>query len=81
MAAIRSTLLILRPKPKRRSFFCSVPPHNPTGRVWNKEELEKLIDISLANGAMIVSDEIHFDIVFRKIHHVLGNFEKCSTLM
>lgn len=55
-------------------LFCS--PHNPTGRVWNKEELEKLIDICLENEVIIVSDEIHADIVFGKMHHVLGSFEK-----
>ncbi|MDY0052997.1 MAG: PatB family C-S lyase [Aliarcobacter sp.] len=44
--------------------LCS--PHNPVGRVWNKEELEKLADICIKNDIMIISDEIHSDITFKK---------------
>ncbi|MFA7027057.1 MAG: PatB family C-S lyase [Sulfurovum sp.] len=57
-------------------MFLLCSPHNPTGRVWNKEELEKLIDICLENGVIIVSDEIHADIVYKKMHYALGSFEK-----
>lgn len=63
-------------KAREAKLFLLCSPHNPTGRVWNKEELEKLIDICLTNGVIIVSDEIHADIVFRKVHYVLGSFEK-----
>lgn len=42
-------------------ILCS--PHNPVGRVWNKEELEKLADICVKHNIIVVSDEIHFDIV------------------
>ena len=42
-------------------IFCN--PHNPTGRVWNKEELKQLGDICFANGVTIISDEIHSDIL------------------
>lgn len=41
-------------------ILCS--PDNPTGRVWTREELEKVADIALRNGVTVVSDEIHFDI-------------------
>lgn len=37
-------------------------PHNPTGRVFSREELEKLHRICGANGVKIISDEIHSDI-------------------
>ena len=40
-------------------------PHNPVGRVWNKEELQKLVDISNQYGVTIISDEIHSDIVYK----------------
>lgn len=40
-------------------------PHNPTGRVWSKEELERLGEICLDNDILIVSDEIHADLVFK----------------
>ncbi|MGF1728744.1 MalY/PatB family protein [Photobacterium kasasachensis] len=39
-------------------------PHNPVGRVWNKHELEKLVDIARKYQTLIVSDEVHADIVF-----------------
>lgn len=39
-------------------------PHNPVGRVWKKEELQKLVDIANNYGVVILSDEIHSDIVY-----------------
>jgi len=44
--------------------LCS--PHNPVGRVWDKEELEELAKICIENNIVIISDEIHADIVFKK---------------
>lgn len=44
-------------------ILCS--PHNPTGRVWTREELERIAGICLKNNVTVVSDEIHFDIVSR----------------
>jgi cystathionine beta-lyase len=61
-------------KVSRIFLLCS--PHNPTGRVWNEEELDKMIDICLAHNVVIVSDEIHADIVYEKTHHILGSIEK-----
>ncbi|WP_286680540.1 MalY/PatB family protein [Tepidanaerobacter sp. EBM-49] len=49
-------------------ILCS--PHNPVGRVWSREELEQLGEICLKNGVLVVSDEIHFDIVFKNSVHV-----------
>ena len=43
-------------------LLCS--PHNPTGRVWKKEELKKLGKICVKNNIIIVSDEIHSDIIY-----------------
>lgn len=42
-------------------LFCS--PHNPTGRVWSREELERLGEICLRHGVFIISDEIHCDLI------------------
>ncbi len=42
-------------------ILCS--PHNPVGRVWTREELARLGTICAANGVLVVSDEIHFDIL------------------
>jgi len=48
-------------------LFCS--PHNPTGRVWTTEELRRVGEICLRNGVLIVSDEIHFDLVMPGRRH------------
>ncbi|WP_017220681.1 MalY/PatB family protein [Moritella dasanensis] len=39
-------------------------PHNPVGRVWHKTELEQLVAIAKKYNTLIISDEIHGDIVF-----------------
>lgn len=39
-------------------------PHNPGGRVWTREELEKIDDISTRHGLFVVSDEIHCELTF-----------------
>ena len=49
-------------------ILCS--PHNPMGRVWTKEELEKLGRICIDNDVLVVSDEIHFDLVFKPNKHI-----------
>lgn len=45
-------------------------PHNPGGRVWKKSELEKLATICLENDILIISDEIHSDLVFEDNKHI-----------
>ncbi|MCR4626530.1 MAG: pyridoxal phosphate-dependent aminotransferase [Treponema sp.] len=42
--------------------FCS--PHNPVGRVWKKEELQKVAEICLKHNVFVVSDEIHNDFIY-----------------
>ncbi|MBP2033451.1 cystathionine beta-lyase [Clostridium algifaecis] len=44
-------------------------PHNPVGRVWSKDELMKLGEICLENNCVIISDEIHCDVVFKRSQH------------
>jgi len=43
-------------------FLCN--PHNPVGRVWTRDELQRLGDICAGHGVLVVSDEIHGDITF-----------------
>ncbi len=50
-------------------------PHNPIGRVWTKEELQKLIHLANQYGVTIISDEIHSDIVYSK-----SQFNSISSL-
>jgi len=45
-------------------------PHNPVGRVWTKDELTELANICLKNDILIVSDEIHSDLVYKKYKHI-----------
>jgi len=45
-------------------------PHNPVGRVWKEEELERLGNICAENGVLVVSDEIHGDLVYGENNHV-----------
>lgn len=45
-------------------------PHNPIGRAWTKEELCKIGDICLAHGVVIISDEIHSDLMLFGAKHV-----------
>ena len=55
-------------KESKMLILCS--PHNPVGRVWSKEELEKIVEICIKNNVIIVSDEIHNDIVFEPHKHI-----------
>lgn len=50
-------------------LLCS--PHNPVGRVWSAEELQKIGDICLAHNVIIVSDEIHSDFVWGENKHIV----------
>ncbi len=45
-------------------------PHNPVGRVWTKEELAQVGDICLKNNILIISDEIHSDLIFSGYRHL-----------
>jgi len=44
-------------------ILCS--PHNPVGRVWREEELRKVAELCVRYGVILVSDEIHADLVYR----------------
>lgn len=54
---------------KTKMILLSIP-HNPVGRVWKKEEMEELVDICVENNIIIVSDEIHADLVFAPHKHI-----------
>lgn len=48
-------------------IFCN--PHNPVGRVWSREEIAKLGKIAIDNGLVVISDEIHCEILFDDNKH------------
>jgi cystathionine beta-lyase len=66
-------------------LFILCSPHNPVGRVWNRDELITLGDICLKYNVFVVVDEIHHDLVFKGNKHIpfasLGEeySKKCIT--
>ena len=48
---------------EKTTVFLLCNPHNPTGRVWTKEELEQMNAICLKHGVKVVSDEIHCELI------------------
>jgi bifunctional pyridoxal-dependent enzyme with beta-cystathionase and maltose regulon repressor activities len=60
-------------KDERTKLMLLCSPHNPVGRVWIKEELRRVGEICLANGVVLLSDEIHFDILRKGVEHTVIN--------
>lgn len=50
-------------------ILCS--PHNPVGRIWTKEEMEKICKICLENDVLVIDDEIHHDLEMPGHTHVV----------
>ena len=57
----------LKQKP---SLFLLCNPHNPVGRVYSRQELERMAEACLQTGALICSDEIHADLVYSAYRHI-----------
>lgn len=57
-------------------LFLLCSPHNPTGRVFTKEELTAMGDLCVKYGVKVVSDEIHNDFVFQREHTVFATVKK-----
>lgn len=72
-------------KKAKMLILCS--PHNPVGRVWSKEELQKIIDLCLKYRIYLISDEIHGDLInpyksflsITKWHNDYAPFIICSS--
>lgn len=56
---------------KRTRLLILCNPHNPVGRVWTRDELIELGNICLKNNVIVVSDEIHFDIIYKQYKHTV----------
>jgi cystathionine beta-lyase len=61
---------LLEEQAKRAKLMLLCSPHNPGGRVWTADELKRIGDICLRHGVIVVSDEIHHDLVFAPHKHV-----------
>lgn len=62
-------------------FFCH--PHNPTGRVWTPDECETLHQICKAHDVLILSDEVHCDLLRQGISHrpLASQFPNCDNIV
>jgi len=56
-------------KAEEAKVFLLCSPHNPLGIVWTREQLKKMADICIANDVLLVSDEIHSDLIFHGKRH------------
>jgi cysteine-S-conjugate beta-lyase len=52
----------------RMMFLCN--PHNPTGNVWSRDDLKRIGEICVSNKILLVSDEIHSDLVYGGNRHI-----------
>ena len=51
-------------------IFILCNPHNPVGRVFQREELQELAEICIKNHLIILSDEIHCDLIYKGQQHI-----------
>ena len=51
-------------------LFIQCSPHNPAGRVWKEDELRKMLEICKKYNVLVVSDEIHQDLVLKGNKHI-----------
>ncbi len=57
-------------KARQAKMFILCSPHNPVGRVWTEEELLRMGRICVKHNVIILSDEIHNDLVFTGSRHI-----------
>ncbi len=55
---------------EENKVFILCSPENPIGRIWTKDELNRMAEICRRNGVVIVSDEIHSDFIRAGEKHV-----------
>jgi cystathionine beta-lyase len=60
-------LLEQQAKTAKMLILCN--PHNPVGRCWTREELQRVSEICLRHDVLVISDEIHCDLVLPGYHH------------
>lgn len=54
----------------RNKILILCNPHNPVGRVWTKEELQRVGEICFRHNVLVISDEIHADIIFKNHQYI-----------
>ena len=58
-------------KIKQAKMFILCNPHNPVGRVWERDELVRMGEICLRHGVIVIADEIHEDFIFPGHKHLV----------
>jgi len=58
-------------KIKQAKMFILCNPHNPVGRVWKQDELERMGEICLRHNVTVIADEIHEDFIFPGHKHIV----------
>nr|WP_321501067.1 MalY/PatB family protein [uncultured Dethiosulfovibrio sp.] len=72
-------------KGAKMMFLCS--PHNPAGRVWTEEELRAVADLCVKHNVILISDEIHCDVVYKgHVHRPIASIspeieQLCAVFM
>ena len=67
---------------EKTTVFLLCNPHNPSGRVWTKEELQRMYDICTKHGVKVVSDEIHCELIMPEYEFVpLGTITDDCVVM
>lgn len=61
---------VFEEKIKGCKLFLFCHPHNPGGRVWTREELQKVAAICAQNNVIVVADEIHADLTLPPYQHI-----------
>jgi cystathionine beta-lyase len=59
----------MRPIPSRVKAVMLCNPHNPVGRLWNKEELTRMGEMAVRHGVVVISDEIHCELLLKGHKH------------
>lgn len=72
----------LEKKAKQAKIMILCSPHNPVGRVWDKEDLERVQKICNENNVIMIADEIHFDFIAKGYHHTCyGTLEESNMIL
>jgi cystathionine beta-lyase len=59
----------MMPRHRRTKAIILCNPQNPIGRVWSRGELTRLGEIVIGNGAIVISDEIHCELLYKGYRH------------
>ncbi len=59
----------MRSAPRRIKTMVLCNPHNPVGRLWDKEEVTRMGETVIRNGAIVIADEIHCELLFEGRKH------------